>query len=90
MKTKPPEQLSRQRKAQIVNLQNGKCQFHKERDIYKAGMCDECYGKVVQRCGIKRPHYPKSMWETLDYSKSNAELAEMLGVTKNAVEYHRK
>ena len=87
---KPDKPLSRQRREQLKNKANGKCYYHKDRDTHMAGMCEECYTKLVERNGIKKPHWPKSLWATLDYSKSNAELAALLGVCKNAVEYHRK
>jgi len=87
---KPDKPLSRQRREQLKNKANGKCYSHKDRDMHKAGLCEECYSKIVAKRGIKKPHHPKSMWETIDYSKSNDELAALLGVCKNAVEYHRK
>lgn len=87
---KPDKPLSRQRIEQLKNKANGKCYYHKDRDAQTAGMCEACYARFSAKRGIKKPHHPKSMWETLDYTKSNEELAEMLGVTKNAVEYHRK
>jgi hypothetical protein len=89
MKAKSDKPLSRQRLQQLRNKAAGKCYYHNHRDTHMAGMCEECYTKVVERNGIKKPHWPKSLWATLDYSKSNEELAKLLGVTPNAVEYHR-
>ena len=79
---------SRQRLEQIRNLENGMCQFHKNRPKWESDTyCKECLEKYRQRHGVKKPHPTREKWATVDWSLPEVEIAESLGVTIGAVQY---
>lgn len=73
------------------NAANGFCMSHKSRPaIGLKGLCQECTEKLRTRKGVKKPHPPKSAWDTVEFSRSNVEIAAELNVTIRAVEVQRE
>jgi len=81
------KQVSRQRIIQIRNKANGMCGAHKSIPIYKAGLCEVCYGKMLNRqrirLGVKNPYVTKEKWASIPVDRilnDKEALAKELGV----------
>jgi len=83
--------LSRQRLAQIRNLENGMCQHHKGRPLWNStAYCKECLLKRRELNGVKKPYPTKEQWASIDWSLQVKEIAKSLNVTEGAVRYQWK
>ena len=89
------KKVSRQCLAQIRNRANGMCGTHKSVPIYKSGLCEPCYEKMLKRqrkrLGVKKPFVTKEKWASIPVDRllnDRENLAKELGVHIKTVCHH--
>lgn len=76
---------SRQRLWQIRQREQGNCVQCGRHELERL-ICDDC----AKKKGVLKRNTRPSVWAAVDWSLNNAQIADKLGVTKEAVHYQRK
>lgn len=85
---------SRQYIHQQRNIANGMCANHKDRPVYRAGMCEQCHAKQMARLLIRRPakrgfhrHHEQSrqIIAAIDWTMTNQEIAKATGLVYTGI-----